>query len=152
MSSCFPAISDTWVRNWRLIPHGNHRHRRLPDHALYLCRAETSAEHKSALGLGVMLMNAVLISVANAWAMPAIPPDAPEVLRPSWIALLILIFAMIAPGNPRQMLAASLVAASFDPLAYFVVWLAGGPAPTLVRALILCWPSYACAFLVVVPG
>jgi hypothetical protein len=148
----FPAISDGWVRNWRLIPLEITGIVGCLIMRLYLCRAETSAEHKSALGLWVMLMNAVLISVANAWAMPAIPPDAPEVLRPSWIALLILIFAMIAPGNPRQMLAASLVAASFDPLAYFVVWLAGGPAPTLLRALILCWPSYACAFLVVVPG
>jgi serine/threonine-protein kinase len=147
-----PAISETWVRNWRLIP--------LEITGLvggvimrqYLCRAETSAEHKSTIGLAMMLMNAALISAANAWAMPAVPPDAPEVGRPSWIALVILIFAMIAPGNPRRMFWASIVAASFDPLAYLVVWLAGGPAPTLLRALILCWPSYACAFVVVVPA
>jgi eukaryotic-like serine/threonine-protein kinase len=99
-----------------------------------------------------MLMNAALIAAANAWAMPALPAGSPDVGRPSWIALLILIFAMIAPSVPRQMLAASLIAASFDPLAYFIVWLVGGPAPTAVRALILCWPSYACAFVVVVPA
>jgi hypothetical protein len=147
-----PAIADTWVRNWRIIPIeitgivGCLVMRR------YLSRAETSAEHKSLIGIGVMLMNAALISAANAWAMPALPPDAPEVGRPSWLALLILIFAVVAPGNPRHMLVASLVAASFDPLAYLVVWLTGGPAPTLVRALIYCWPSYACAFVVVVPA
>ena len=46
----------------------------------------------------------------------------------------------------------SLIAASFDPLAYLILWLAGGDAPTLVRLFILCWPSYACAFVVVVPA
>jgi eukaryotic-like serine/threonine-protein kinase len=147
-----PAMSATWARNWRIIPLeitgivGSVIMRR------YLCRAETSAEHKSSIGIGMMLMNAALIAAANAWAMPALPAGSPDVGRPSWIALLILIFAMIAPSVPRQMLAASLIAASFDPLAYFIVWLVGGPAPTAVRALILCWPSYACAFVVVVPA
>jgi hypothetical protein len=147
-----PAISETWARNWRIIPLeitgivGSAIMRR------YLCRADTPAEHKSSIGIGMMLMNAALIAAANAWAMPALPADSPEVGRPSWIALLILIFAMIAPGVPRQMLVASLIAASFDPLAYVIVWLFGGPAPTTVGALILCWPSYACAFVVVVPA
>jgi serine/threonine-protein kinase len=147
-----PAISETWVRNWRLIPleiaglTGGLIMRQ------YLRRPETSAEVKTTIGLAAMLMNGALISAANAWAMPAIPPNAPEVGRPSWIALVILIFAMIAPGNPRRMFWASIIAASFDPVAYLLVWLAGGQAPTLVRALILCWPSYACAFVVVVPA
>jgi serine/threonine-protein kinase len=147
-----PAISPTWVRNWRLIAIeiagivgcAIMRH--------YLSRVDTSAERKSTIGLGVMLMIAALISAANAWGMPALPAGVPEVGRPSWIALVILIFAMIAPSNPRRMLAASLIAASFDPLAYLLVWLTGGPAPPLVRAVIYCWPSYACAFLVVVPA
>jgi serine/threonine-protein kinase len=147
-----PAIAETWVRNWRLIPLevtgivGSVIMRQ------YLARADTSAEVKSTIGLGMMLMNAALISAANAWAMPTLPADTPEVGRPSWIALLILIFAMIAPGSPRRMFGASLIAASFDPLAYLFVWLAGGPAPTVVRALIQCWPSYACYFVVVVPA
>jgi tRNA A-37 threonylcarbamoyl transferase component Bud32 len=147
-----PALSETWARNWRIIPLeivgvvGSTVIR------WYLRRADTSAEHKGPVGIGVMLMNAALIAAINAWAMPAIPANAPEIGRPSWIALVILIFAMIAPGVPRQMLGASLVAASFDPVAHLVVWLFGGPAPTLVRLLILCWPSYACAFVVVVPA
>ena len=147
-----PAISETWVRNWRIIPLeiiaivGNAFMR------LYLRRAETSAEVKSTIGLGAMLMNGAVIAAANAWAMPMLPAEAAEVGRPSWIALLILIFAMIAPGNPRRMFGASIVAASFDPIANLIVWLAGEPAPTLVRAFIQCWPSYACAFVVVVPA
>ena len=147
-----PALSETWVRNWRIIPIeivgvvGSVLMR------WYLRRADTSAEHKSTVGLGMMLMNGALIAAANAWAMPAIPPDAPEIGRPSWIALLILIFSMIAPGVPRQMLLASLVAASFDPLAHFIVWMLVGTAPSLVQLIIFCWPSYACAFVVVVPA
>jgi eukaryotic-like serine/threonine-protein kinase len=147
-----PAVSETWVRNWRLIPLevtgivGSLIMRQ------YLRRSGTSAEVKSTIGLAMMLMNAALISAANAWAMPMLPADAPEVGRPSWIALVILIFAIIAPGNARRMFGASLVAASFDPIAYFLVWLGGGAAPTVVRALIQCWPSYACAFVVVVPA
>ena len=147
-----PALSATWVRNWRIIPLeiigvvGSALMR------WYLCRAGTSAEHKSSMGLGMMLMNAALIAAANAWAMPALPPEAPDVGRPSWIALLILIFAMIAPGVPRRMMMASLAAASFDPLAYFIVWLLGTTPPTFVRLFIMCWPSYACAFVVVVPA
>ena len=147
-----PALSDTWIRNWRIIPLEIAGVVGSVIMRWYLCRAETSAELKSSIGLGMMLMNGALIAAANAWAMPAIPADAPDIGRPSWIALLILIFAMIAPGVPRRMLVTSLVAASFDPLAHLIVWLLGGPAPTLVRLFILCWPSYACAFVVVVPA
>jgi eukaryotic-like serine/threonine-protein kinase len=147
-----PALSDTWIRNWRIIPIEFTGAVGSAIMRWYLRRAGTSLEHKSTLGLWMMLMNAALIAGANAWAMPAIPPGVPEIGRPSWIALLIMIFAMVAPGVPRQMLVASLVAASFDPLAHLIVWLAGGPAPIPVRLFILCWPSYACAFLVVVPA
>jgi eukaryotic-like serine/threonine-protein kinase len=147
-----PALSANWIRNWRIIPIEIVGAATSVVMRWYLRRTGTSIERKSTLGLAVMIMNAALIAAANAWAMPAIPPGAPEIGRPSWIALLILIFAMIAPGVPRQMLAASLVAASFDPLAHLIVWLMGGPAPPAVRLFIFCWPSYACAFLVVVPA
>jgi serine/threonine-protein kinase len=59
---------------------------------------------------------------------------------------------MIAPGNPRRMLGASLIAASLDPLAHLIVWALGGTAPAPVRLFILSWPSYACALVVVVPA
>ena len=147
-----PALSATWVRNWRIIPLeiigvvGSALMR------WYLCRAGTSAEHKSSIGLGMMLMNAALIAAANAWAMPALPPEAPDVGRPSWMALLILDLLDDRSGVPRQMLMASLAAASFDPLAYFIVWLLGTTPPTFVRLFIMCWPNYACAFVAMVPS
>jgi serine/threonine-protein kinase len=59
---------------------------------------------------------------------------------------------MIAPSTPRRMLVMSLVAASFDPLAYAIVGLLGLPGPNPAQALALCWPSYACALVAVVPA
>ena len=151
-TAILPALSATWVRNWRIIPLEITGVVGSVIMRWYLCRSETTAERKGTVGFAMMLMNGALIATTNAWAMPALPPEAPEIGRPSWIALLILIFAMIAPGAPRRMFAMSLVAASFDPLAYLILWLAGGEAPTLVRLFIFCWPSYACAFVVVVPA
>jgi len=118
----------------------------------YLRRSDTTLERKGFGGFGVMLMNAALIAAANTWALQAPAGRAEDIGRPSWIALVIVIYAMIAPSTPRRMLAASLVAASFDPLAYLIVWLLGLPAPTTVQVFVLCWPSYACAFIAVVPA
>jgi serine/threonine-protein kinase len=81
-----------------------------------------------------------------------VPPIHGDILRISWICLLILIYAIIAPSTPRRMLIASLVAASFDPLAYWIAWLLGGQALSPMYVFIICWPSYACAFLAVVPA
>jgi serine/threonine-protein kinase len=116
---------------------------------LYLRQSDTTLEEKSNAGLGMMLMNAAAIAAFNAWAVPPIHGD---VLRISWIGLLILIYAIIAPNTPRRMLIASLVAASFDPLAHWIAWLLGGQALSPMYVLIICWPSYACAFLAVVPA
>ena len=121
-----PALSPTWVRNWRIIPLEITGVIGSAIMRWYLCRSDTTTERKSTIGFAMMLMNGALIAAANAWAMPALPPDAPEIGRPSWIALLILIFSMIAPGAPQRMFWMSIVAASFDPLAYLILWLVGG--------------------------
>ena len=73
-----PALSATWVRNWRIIPLeiagvvGSIIMR------WYLRRAETAAERKSTIGFAMMLMNGALIAAANAWAMPALPAERPK--------------------------------------------------------------------------
>ncbi|HVG53645.1 MAG TPA: hypothetical protein VM846_04425, partial [Vicinamibacterales bacterium] len=110
-TAILPALSATWVRNWRIIPLEITGVVGSVIMRWYLCRSETTAERKGTIGFAMMLMNGALIAAANAWAMPALPPEAPEIGRPSWIALLILIFAMIAPGAPRRMFAMSLIAA-----------------------------------------
>jgi serine/threonine-protein kinase len=143
-----PIAWKGWMRNWTAI------YLQLCGSIgsglwlLYLKRAATTNEEKSNAGIGMMLMHAALIAAFNAWA---IPPNG-EILRVSWIALLIMIYAMIAPTTPRQMLMASLVAASFDPLAYWIARMFGGPALSPVYVFVISWPTYACAFVAVVPA
>jgi serine/threonine-protein kinase len=115
----------------------------------YLRQSDTTLEAKSKAGMVMMLMHAAAIAAFNAWA---VPPVSGDIMRISWISVLILIYAMIAPSTPRMMLIASLVAASFDPLAYWITWLLGGRALDPAYVFIICWPSYACAFVAVVPA
>jgi serine/threonine-protein kinase len=148
-SFIMPWLWDGWVRNWRAI-------------VLELCgsigsavmcwhlrQSDTTVEEKSNAGTVMMLMHGAGIAAFNAWA---VPPAGDDILRISWICLLILIFAMIAPTTPRRMLVASLVVASFDPVAYWVAWLLGGKALDPAYVFIITWPSYACAFVAVVPA
>src|SRR5688572_9898400 len=57
-----PVLSDTWIRNWRIIPLEIAGVVGSVIMRWYLCRAETSAELKSSIGLGMMLMNGALIA------------------------------------------------------------------------------------------
>ncbi len=148
-SFVMPWLWDGWVRNWRAI-------------ILQLCgatgsavmywrlrSASTSIESKSNAGIAMMLMHGAGIAAFNAWA---VPPAGDDILRLSWICLLILISAMIAPSTPRRMLIASLIVASFDPFAYWIAWLLGGKALNPAYVFVISWPSYACAFVAVVPA
>ena len=148
-SFIMPWLWEGWVRNWRAI-------------ILQLCgatgsavmywhlrSASTSIESKSNAGVAMMLMHGAGIAAFNAWA---VPPAGDDIMRISWICLLILIFAMIAPSTPRRMLIASLIVASFDPIAYWIAWLLGGRALNPAYVFVITWPSYACAFVAVVPA
>jgi eukaryotic-like serine/threonine-protein kinase len=148
-SFLMPWLWDGWVRNWRAI-------------ILQICgatgsavmywhvrSASTSIESKSNAGVAMMLMHGAGIAAFNAWA---VPPAGDDIMRISWISLLILIFAMIAPSTPRRMFIASIMVASFDPIAYWIAWLLGGKALNPAYVFIICWPSYACAFVAVVPA
>ena len=115
----------------------------------YMRRSSSDAEQKNNAGPAMMLIHAIGIAVFNAWAYP---PDGTELLRISWIALLILIYAIIAPTSPRRLLIASLVAASLDPLAYTLAGLFGGRVQDPVYVFVICWPTFACAFIAVVPA
>ena len=143
-----PALSATWVRNWRIIPLEIAGVVGSVIMRWYLRRAgddrRAQEHHRLRDDADERRPDRRRECVGNARASA----EAPEIGRLSWIALLILIFAMIAPGAPRRMFAMSLVAASIDPLAYLDrCGCAGGDAPALVRLFILCWPSYACAFV-----
>ena len=138
-----------WVRNWRSITLEVFGVGGSAAMYWYLRQSATTAESKGNAGIAMMLMHGTGIAAFNAWA---VPPAGDDILRISWICLLILIFAMIAPSAPRRMLIASLVAASFDPVAYWIAWVFGGKALDPAYVAIICWPSYACAFVAVVPA
>jgi len=143
-----PALWTGYQRNWRAIiieVFGS-----IGSGVMWFyMRRSSSDESKNNVGPAMMLIHAVGIAVFNAWAYP---PDGTELLRISWIALLILIYAIIAPTSPRRMLTASLVAASLDPIAYTLVGMFGGRVQDPVYLFVICWPTFACAFIAVVPA
>jgi hypothetical protein len=148
-SFLMPWFAAGWVRNWRAIILQLFGAGGSAVMCWYLRRASTSFEEKSNAGIAMMLMQGAGIAGFNAWA---VPPAGTDIMRISWICLLILIFAMIAPSTPRRMFIASLVVASFDPIAYWLAWLFGGKALAPAYVFVISWPTYACAFVAVVPA
>ena len=59
---------------------------------------------------------------------------------------------MIAPTTPRRMLAASLVAASMDPLVTWIAYFRGFPALPPVTTLLHYLPNYISAIVAMVPS
>ncbi len=100
-------------------------------------------------GFAFMIANAMAIAMLNAWARPPIVFEARTL---SWATILILVYSMIAPSTPRRTLAASMVAATMDPVAFWLAHLAALPAPSLAMAFVLCWPNYACAGIAMLPS
>jgi eukaryotic-like serine/threonine-protein kinase len=148
-SFIMPWLWDGWVRNWRAIVLQLCGSFGSAVWCWYLRRSGTTLESKGDAGVLMMLMHGAGIAAFNAWA---VPPAGTDIMRISWICLLILISAMIAPSTPRRMLVASLVVASFDPVAYWLAWVFGGRALNPAYVFIICWPTYACAFVAVVPA
>jgi serine/threonine protein kinase len=102
---------------------------------------------KTNVGLTLMIANAFLIALLNSWV------EQPTTWRPlSWIAIIIVVYAMIAPATPRKMFVASIVAASMDPLAVWLAHLRGLPAPSLPMTFAMFYPNYACAVISVLPS
>jgi serine/threonine-protein kinase len=110
-------------------------------------RWAANCEHKLDLGLVFLIVNAFAIGLLDEWAPPAI-----RVRNVSWITVIILVCAMIAPSTPRKTLVASLIAASMDPLGALIAHLRGLPVPSIGQVFVLYWPNYAAAALAVVPS
>jgi serine/threonine-protein kinase len=115
----------------------------------YVRFAAHSADTKQLVGLVYMVLGAVGIAMMNTWATTPAFVEAPYV---SWIAVLILLFSMISPTTPRRMLAASMIAASMDPLGVWLASLRGTPTPSAVIVLLHFLPNYICAIVAIVPA
>ena len=113
---------------------------------LYI-RSESARQATLDAGLAFLVVNAFAIGLLDEWAAREV-----RVRSVSWIAVVILTCAMIAPSTPRKTLLASLVAASMDPFGALIAHLRGVPVPPATETLIQYWPNYAAAFLAVVPS
>jgi serine/threonine-protein kinase len=116
---------------------------------LYVRYCKRSPQGKIDLGLVYMLVNAAGIALLNTWARI---PTTETLARLSWITIVILITSMLMPSTPKKMLAASLAAASMDPLGVWIAHLRGFPVPSVLSTLVLCLPNYSCAIVAVVPA
>src|SRR6185503_384629 len=89
-SFVMPWLAHGWVRNWRAI---TLQLGGVTGSALmywYLRRAKTTLEEKGNAGIAMMLMHGVGIAAFNAFA---VPPKGDDIMRISWICILILIYA-----------------------------------------------------------
>lgn len=114
---------------------------------LYIRRVPHAPETKTAVGLAYMVFNALSIAVLNTLTLGEAVHKGPHV---SWTAVLILVFSMISPASPVRMLAASLVAASMDPLVTGIARQLGLPALPATAAVVHFLPNYVCAFVAIV--
>ena len=98
---------------------------------------------KSDVNLAFMVLNAAGIAALNNWA--GAPPTSADMMRLSWITIVILVFAMVTPASPRKVLIASMIAASLDPLGVWVAYVNGVPVPSVWQTFTFFLPNYSCA-------
>jgi serine/threonine-protein kinase len=105
---------------------------------------------KTYAGLAFFVVNAIGVALLNTWTSP---PGTEYARQLSWNAVVILIASMIIPASPVQMLVASLVAATTDPLAaIWVGYLRGHAMASPIETMVLFTPNYACAMVAMVPS
>jgi serine/threonine-protein kinase len=114
---------------------------------LYVRYASHCAQTKTDVGLWYMLLNAVAVAVLNTRRLPNLDPE-----QLSWNTIVILVSAIIMPTTPMKMFAASMAAASMDPLATWVAHLRGVPVPSAMSTIVAFMPNYACAVVGLVPA
>jgi serine/threonine-protein kinase len=99
------------------------------------------------VSLGFEVVTATLVGALNWWiAMPA-------GMGVSWICVIIVLYPAIVPSTTGKILVTSLVAASMDPLWYWIGTLRGVEFGLSGYELLWAFvPNYVCAFLAVVPA
>jgi len=100
-------------------------------------------------GLWLMLLNSADIALLETWATE---PTTLMLGHISWIAIIILLSAMIVPSTPARMLAAALVSASMGPFGVWLAHLRGVDVPSVLNTFLMYMPNYSCAVAAVVPA
>lgn len=103
---------------------------------------------KADAGLWLMMLNSADIALLETWA------NTPMMMvgHVSWIAVVILLAAMIVPSTPGKMLAAALASASMGPFGMWIAHLRGVDVPSVANTFLMYMPTYSCAVAAVVPS
>jgi eukaryotic-like serine/threonine-protein kinase len=117
---------------------------------LYVRYGTHGPQTKLNVGLAYLLANAVGVATLNSLALRA--AQTTPVLFLSWNTVVILVFAMIAIAPPRQLLLATLLAASMDPLVMWFAYLQDAQVPSFSQTMLLYLPNYVCAVVALLPS
>ena len=116
---------------------------------LYVRFSTRPAQTKVNVALVYYVLNAAGVACLNSWT-PA--PVAAMSSLLSWNAVVILTAGMIIPASPGRIFAASLLAASADPLARLLTQPASPTVESALHMLVLYLPNYACAAVAMLPS
>jgi tRNA A-37 threonylcarbamoyl transferase component Bud32 len=106
-------------------------------------------QRKADAGLAFLVFNAMGIAVLNTWV---VPPSPDAVIQVSWVAVGILVYAVIAPASPRKMLWTAMLAALMDPLALGLAYLLGERVVSIPQAIIFGLPNVVVALIASLPA
>jgi serine/threonine-protein kinase len=116
---------------------------------VYMKYSHHIPETKTDVGLGYVMFSAFGVAINNTHSLQALEENLGHL---SWITIVILVGSMIITTTPRKMLAASLVAASMDPLGIWIAHLRGLPVPSPLATFVVSIPNYVCALVAVLPS
>ena len=117
---------------------------------VYVRYARHSPQTKINVSLGYMIMTAAVIAAMNSWVVP--PPLKSQILQVSWVAILLLVYSMIAPATPRKMLARRWSRRRWIRSASGWRIFADCRCRLLFRRCVVFWPNYVCAVLATIPS
>ena len=83
----------------------------------YIRKADKPPEFFLKLSLGYMIFTCFDLGLVMHWGLPASEPLQPSI---TWIGVVLLMFAAVAPNEPRRTLVAALIGASMSPLAMVI--------------------------------
>ena len=115
----------------------------------YVRYAPHMLERKTEAGLVYFVLNAAAVALINAQTQLH---SASAGRGLSWNVVVILVAAMILPATPRQMLVASMMAASTDPLMVWMTDLQNPSASSFVNILVFYMPNFACGLVATLPA
>jgi serine/threonine-protein kinase len=109
----------------------------------YIRRAKRDPGFFLDLGLAYMILTCLAIGLVLHWGLPTYEKLQPAI---SWIGVVVLMFAAIAPNSPRRVLVASLVAASMSPLSMVITRVHGLSAmEALATGALMHYPDFMLA-------